>query len=331
MSDKPTPLVPAEVDLRDFPFIPLHIQRLRRSKAWLKCKRTPALAFYMVNLWTAAWHDVPAGSLEDDDDVLADLAMCDPAKWVKVRSDVLHGWVKADDGRLYHPTVCEQALLSWDSKLDQRWRTECARIKKHADRHKIPLPRPTFEEWVAAGCPQGQRLPVPRDTDGTCIGQSGENGSKGQGEGQGQGQGELKDPVPDGTDGVPPSPPAPQPVAETAEKRKARLWRAGKSLLHELGALPTEQCGTFIGALARQYTEAIALDAIEAAVLQRPADPQAWLVATCQARKPLGRAAMTADQQQATSDAMAERLMAAMNATGGAVRPAATLVERIDS
>jgi hypothetical protein len=68
-----------DCNLRAFEYIPLLIARLRRSRAWLTCKRRPELAFYMINLWTAAWHEVPAGSLEDDDDVLADLAMCDPA------------------------------------------------------------------------------------------------------------------------------------------------------------------------------------------------------------------------------------------------------------
>src|SRR5262249_5330401 len=72
----PPPMVPAEVDLRDFPYMPFEVARLRRSKAWLICKRRPELAFYMLNLWTAAWHERPGGSLEDDDDVLADAAMC---------------------------------------------------------------------------------------------------------------------------------------------------------------------------------------------------------------------------------------------------------------
>lgn len=188
------PLTPPDCDLTDFPFMPLEVARLRRSKAWLICKRTPALAFYMLNLWTACWHERPAGSLEDDDDVLADQAMCDPAKWDKVKADVLRGWVLCDDGRYYHPTVCEKVVEAWNAKLDQRWRTECARIKKHNDRHGTNVPRPTFDEWLSAGCPQGQRLPVTRDNDGTGCGQVGETRSKGQGEGQGeregQGQGE---------------------------------------------------------------------------------------------------------------------------------------------
>lgn len=132
----PAPLVPADCDLTDFPFMPLEVARLRRSKAWLVCKRNPALAFYMLNLWTASWHDKPAGSLEDDDDVLADLAMCDPAKWPKVKADVLRGWVKCSDGRLYHQTVAEKAAEAWKAKQAQRQRTEAARVAKEQKRRQ---------------------------------------------------------------------------------------------------------------------------------------------------------------------------------------------------
>lgn len=126
-AELPQPLVPAEVDLRDFSWMPIEIHRLRRSKAWLICKRKPELAFYMINLWTASWHDTPAASLEDDDDVLADLAMCDPLKWPKVREQVLRGWVKCGDGRLYHQVVADLARSAWTQKQAQRQRTEAAR------------------------------------------------------------------------------------------------------------------------------------------------------------------------------------------------------------
>ena len=65
----PEPLTPSSCDLQDFPFMPLMVARLRKSKAWVKARRNPALGFYMLNLWMFAWHEVPAGSLEDDDDV----------------------------------------------------------------------------------------------------------------------------------------------------------------------------------------------------------------------------------------------------------------------
>ena len=130
MSDLPEPLVPAEVDLRDFKFMPLELDRLRRSRAWLKASRRPELGFYMLNLWAASWHELPCASLEDDDDVLASLALCDPRKWAKVRDDVLYGWVKCSDGKFYHPVVAEKAMESWQKKTNQRQRTDAARQAK---------------------------------------------------------------------------------------------------------------------------------------------------------------------------------------------------------
>lgn len=136
MHEPSPPPVPPDADLTDFKFMPLEVARLRRSKAWLICKRRPELAFYMLNLWTAAWHERPAGSLEDDDDVLADAAMCSPEKWPKVRADVMRGWVKASDGRLYHGVVAEKVMDSWHGKAVARWRKECDRIRKENHRRK---------------------------------------------------------------------------------------------------------------------------------------------------------------------------------------------------
>lgn len=122
MSEFPAPLVPPECDLNTFPEMPIEVERLRRSAAWRACKRNPELAFYMMNLWLASWHEVPAGSLEDDDEALADLAMCDDRKWAKVKDSVLRGWVKCSDGRLYHPVVSEKALGALKHKRTQSLR-----------------------------------------------------------------------------------------------------------------------------------------------------------------------------------------------------------------
>jgi uncharacterized protein DUF1376 len=194
----PDPLVPAEVDLRDFAFMPLDVVRLRDSD--LAALEPPEACWAAVLLWCASWHQVPAASIPDDDRVLANLAGFGRVvkEWQKLRDGALRGWVKCSDGRLYHPVVAEKALDAWRSKLEQRWRTECGRIKKHNQRHGMSLPIPEFESWLSIGCPQGHALPVPEDTDpsspGTGQGRPSivprETPSKGQGEGQGQGQGQ---------------------------------------------------------------------------------------------------------------------------------------------
>jgi hypothetical protein len=57
----PEPPIPPEVDLRDFPFMPLDVARLLRSKAWLIARRRPELGFFKLNLWAHSWHEVPPG------------------------------------------------------------------------------------------------------------------------------------------------------------------------------------------------------------------------------------------------------------------------------
>ena len=184
------PLTPADCDLRDFAFMPLDVARLRDSD--LAATETPEACWAAVLLWAASWHQVPAASLPDDDRVLSNLAGYGRVvkEWAKVRSGALRGWVCCDDGRLYHPVVAEKARESWEKKLRQRWSTECARIKKHNDRHKTSVPSPSFDEWLSAGRPTGQPLIVPRDKPKCPKGQPrsvpGETHSKGQGEGQGE-------------------------------------------------------------------------------------------------------------------------------------------------
>lgn len=171
MTDLPAPLVATDVDIRDFPYMPLDVVRLRDSDIATKAKGDEFRC--AVLLWCAAWHQIPAASLPDDDDVLSQYAGFGRVvrEWKKIKAGALRGWVKCSDGRLYHPVVAEKANDAWRAKLEQRWRTECARIKKHIQRHSMSLAIPDFEVWIAQGCPQGQPLPVPETTQSCPQGQ----------------------------------------------------------------------------------------------------------------------------------------------------------------
>lgn len=190
---RPPPMVPIDCDLGDFQFMPLDVARLRDSG--LASDESPEACWAAVLLWAASWHQVPASSIPNEDRWIAKaagyVARGRIAKeWADVRPGALRNWVECSDGRLYHPVVAEKAREAWLSKLDQRWRSECARIKKHAQRHDMDLRAPSFAEWTEAGCPQGHRLPVPEDTAPCPRIVPRDKGSKGQGEGQGQGQGQ---------------------------------------------------------------------------------------------------------------------------------------------
>jgi hypothetical protein len=215
------PLTSADCDLRDFAFMPLDVVRLRDSD--LAATESPEACWAAVLLWAASWHQVPSASLPDDDRVLANLSGYGRVvkEWQKVRDGALRGWIKCSDGRLYHPVVAEKAREAWTGKLQQRHRTECARIRKFNERHGTTHACPTFEDWIAAGCPTGQTANVTRDTPpmsqgqppdvtrdmaGMSQGQGCEMQSKGKGQGQGQGQGQGETRGEGATQAPPPTP-----------------------------------------------------------------------------------------------------------------------------
>lgn len=116
----PKPMTPPDLDLSSLEYMPLHVERLKRSVAWIKAKRNPELGFYLINLWTAAYMQTPAASLPADDDLLCDAAMCDPKRWPKVKEAVMRGFVRCADGRWYHRFVADIAHDALEKRL--KWR-----------------------------------------------------------------------------------------------------------------------------------------------------------------------------------------------------------------
>ncbi len=164
MTDLPAPLVPAEVDLTDFGFMPLDVRRLRDSR--IASRATGDEFRAAVLLWCAAWHQKPAGSLPNDEVELATLSGYGRVakEWKKVRAGALHGWIACSDGRLYHQVVSEKANESWRSKMEHAWRKECDRLRKEnkrLDGQKLPvIGIPSFDEWNSAR----QHSTVPAET-----------------------------------------------------------------------------------------------------------------------------------------------------------------------
>lgn len=206
----PCPLVPADVDLKDFAFMPLDVRRLRDSD--LAALESPEACWSAVLLWAASWHQIPAGSVPDDDRVLANLAGFGRVvkEWLRVKEGALRGWVKCSDGRLYHPVVAEKAVEAWNSKLHHAHDKLCDRLRKENPRrvkeNLPPLEIPTYEQWNSAGRPSKWSVIAPdvpaengassggkkKDSAGSNGGSNGnpdETPLKGEGQGEGQGEG----------------------------------------------------------------------------------------------------------------------------------------------
>src|SRR5215207_7851208 len=71
------PLTAPECDLRDFAFMPLDVRRLLTSETWIEASDDPKLGHALVSLWCESSQQVPAGSLPNNERVLARFAMCD--------------------------------------------------------------------------------------------------------------------------------------------------------------------------------------------------------------------------------------------------------------
>lgn len=196
----PAPLTPVDCNLQDFAFMPLDVARLRDSD--MAAYVAPDACWAGVLLWSAAWHQVPAASLPDDDRFLAKAAGYGRVvkEWMNVREGALHGWIKCADGRLYHPVVAEKANESWRAKLHHGWKKECDRIRKSNKQRetegKPALPFPPEPVANSTSNPE-ESDGIPAETTATSSGTNSErsgippeNALKGQG--QGEGQGELK-------------------------------------------------------------------------------------------------------------------------------------------
>ncbi len=273
------PLTPPSCDLTDFQFMPLDVMRLRDSE--LASNETPEACWAAVLLWAASWHQVPAASVPNDDKWLAKAAGYGRVvrEWLRVKDGAMRGFIECSDGRLYHSVVAEKAREAWQAKLEQRWRTEIARIKKHNDRHKTDIHRPPFDEWMSLGCPQGHMLFVPRDTLDCPSTVPRETTSKGQGEGQGQGQGDsYSEAKASGAAGAPPVDNSENPKPEPA---KRAAWRdCGKWMVANGMAEATAR--EVMGLVVKDYPD-VAIDALTSAPKKADTpDPKAYLIATAQ-------------------------------------------------
>jgi uncharacterized protein YdaU (DUF1376 family) len=133
--DVPAPLTPPDCDLRGLPFMPLDVVRLCDSD--LAALATGDEFKAAVLLWAKSWVQIPAASLPEDPRILAHLSGAG-SRWARVKGMALKGWVKCQDGRLYHPVVAEKAREAWEARTEHREmkENEAERQRRHRDERK---------------------------------------------------------------------------------------------------------------------------------------------------------------------------------------------------
>lgn len=168
----PDPFVATDVILRDFPFFPLDIERLFNSRFHAIASDAEWRAG--VTLWLKSYHQVPAGSLPNDDIELTRLAEFGKnlKNFLKVKRVALHGWIECADGRLYHRTVAEKVNEAWTRKQQQREGARKGNAKRWGARRQpeeMPddsttygTPAPTGKDPVVPSSAVAQRSPTDR-------------------------------------------------------------------------------------------------------------------------------------------------------------------------
>ena len=245
MNETPAPLVPAEVDLRDFAFMPLDVVRLRDSGLTAKASGDEFRA--AVLLWCASWHQVPAASLPDDDDELANICGYSRSRreWAKVREGARRGWLACSDGRLYHQAVAGKALEAWIEKLASAIGGAVGNAKRWnvaIDTGRLRVQFCEAVDALRALDPQSRTLkkkavavltaPSPPDSPPDTPHESPPDSHpdrKGQGQGQGQGlEKDMVAPAVAAPTVPPPAPPlkAKDLQAEGVDPQKAADWLA---------------------------------------------------------------------------------------------------------
>ncbi len=228
------PLVPPEADLRDFPFMPLDVATLCDSGIAVEATGDEFRA--AVLLWCKAWHQVPAGSLPNNNALLAQYAGYGRVvgEWLKVRDGALRGFVLCTDGRLYHPTVAAKACEAWEKKQAYERSKAAERERKKGKKGASPgIPPET--DAVPPEVPQpsaGIPPEPPQPSAGKTAefrqrhhGIPAENALKGEGQGEGDstpplhfvsGGGSATDPVATTTD--------PENLVEAFDAALVEVW-----------------------------------------------------------------------------------------------------------
>jgi len=233
------PLTPPDCDLRAFPTMPLDLVRLFGSEFHAISSDSAWRAG--VTLWLRSWHQMPAASLPDDDVQLARLAELgrDVKAWKKLREQALHGWIKCEDGRLYHPVIADMASAAWEKRKAFKERSSKGNSKR----------------W-------GSHEDGGNDPKAILKGDEKESSNDPKGEGEGEGYSVDKS---TGTEAPP---------IDLADQR---FWRDAKAYVSTSMALKGRDPGSMIGKWIKQHGKPETATAITQAQIERAADPLTYV------------------------------------------------------
>lgn len=163
----PAPLVPPDTDVSLLAGFMLNVDHLLASE--LVAIGTPEECWAALMLWCRAWKQIPAGSLPNDERVLASFSGAG-RRWPKVREVALRGFVRCTDGRLYHRFLCAEVQrasarhTAFQERRDaDRKRLAAWREKRRGNGGDTPPETPVETHFVAL---ETERDGTGRDVEG---------------------------------------------------------------------------------------------------------------------------------------------------------------------
>jgi hypothetical protein len=143
----PAPPISADVYVGEkSKWMPLYTDRLARS-IFMRIATNEQLGA-ALRLWVQAWGERPSGSIPNDRRWLADATKLGD-RWSSHAGVVLHGFVLCNDGRLYHPVICEIARQRFEQLKGRQRGAALSRRRQQAKR--IARERYLAAKRIAAG------------------------------------------------------------------------------------------------------------------------------------------------------------------------------------
>lgn len=116
-------------------------EKVEQSSTWALA---PAdMRPWLLMLWVTAWKQVPCGSLDNDDALIAARIGMPSKAFTKHREVLRRGWWLAEDGRLYHDTIALRVLEMMEYRRKEAERRGRNRVK--------PPPVPPMSRGTHAG------------------------------------------------------------------------------------------------------------------------------------------------------------------------------------
>jgi hypothetical protein len=288
MTDLPDPLSSPDCDLRGLQWMPLDVGRIVDSDLFLISSGDEFKAAF--RLWCKSWEQVPAGSLPNNDIVLAGLSLA--KNWKKVREVAMRNWVLCSDNRWYHPVVAAKAMEALPSRQDfvaKKSSDAERKERERADRkYLFELLRannivPKYDTKTSALRDMASTYMQPPVTQPTVTGSVTGHGHftdksrLREGQGQGQGQGSLIPSEANASGAAPPKLTDPDEI----------IFGYGLPMLTNAGT-GEKQARSFLGGLRKHHGDQALIDMLRDCAKAKPLQPLEWLAAALPP-KPTGK------------------------------------------